>query len=449
MYFTQKSKQKECDMVSFCKYFIWTIVFISIPLFAQYVDYSYDRGLPEQCANCGTQPGADTISVCVTFEKLVFQNADIRVIYALLADTAAMNIVVDPEVNIKATLKLDNVSWCQVFSLLLDLYNLRAVRKEGYLYILAESKYWSEKFGEIENVTKEKQLLDTETWLFRIQNVSADLMQESIADAISSRGNIVVDAQTNTLIVTDLPEQLKIISDMIDSLDILNNQVKISCQIVQIDQSSLKELGINWSASEVGGNVKDVSANMNQVGGVGAGGAMGNFTWGIISGSYQFDVRLSAIISEGKGKILDQPHIITMDNISAEIFSGKQIPINTVDQAGNLVTTFYSIGTKLNVKPRIAKDDKIVMELLIERSGYIIGASGYEITTRTATTTLQVGSNDIAVIGGMITNEQQETEYGVPVLMDIPLLGELFKYTNKTVTSTVITIFITPEILKN
>lgn len=448
MYLYTKMQTKGMRMASLCKYFIWTMVFISIPLFAQYVDYSYDRGLPEQCANCGTQPGADTISVCVTFEKLVFQNADIRVIYTLLADTARMNIVVDPEINIRATLKLDNVSWCQVFSLLLDLYNLRAVRKEGYLYILAETKYWTEKFGEIENMTKEKQLLDTETWLFRIQNVSADQMKESVEDAISSRGNIVVDAQTNTLIITDLPEQLEIVSSMIDSLDILNNQVKISCQIVQIDQSTLKDLGINWSASEVGGNIEDVSANLNQVSGVGGGGAMGNFTWGIISGSYKFDVRLSAIVSEGKGKILDQPHIITMDNVSAEIFSGKQIPINTVDQAGNLLTTFYSVGTRLRVTPRIAKGDRIVMELVIERSGYIVGATGYEITTRNATTTLQVGSTDIAVIGGMITNEQQETEYGVPLLMDIPLLGELFKYKNKTIKSTVITIFITPEILK-
>ncbi len=422
-------------------YFALFIFMMFLAAFGQNDNFAFERGVPKVCADCGgCQSG--TLSVCICFEKLVFQNADIRAIFALLSDTANVNIVVDPELSIKVSLKLENVSWCQVFSLLLDLYNLRTIKKEGYWYVLSESKFWTQKFDEMGNVNKVKQLKDTETRLFRIENVDAADIESAIKSTKSSKGEIVVDKSSNTLIITDIPENLDIIADMIDSLDVLVKQVKISCQIVQIDKSYLKDLGIDWTATQADGNIT-ASSNMDQVGET----SIGKFTWGIISGAYSFNAKLSAIISKGKGKILDQPHIITMDNHKAEIFSGKQIPITTLDPSGNTITTFYQVGTKVTVTPRIAKNDKIVLDIAVERSGYISGTSGYEITTRTANTRLIVKSGDIVTIGGLITNEQQETEYGVPLLKSIPLIGELFKYKMKSTTSTVITIFISPEIL--
>ena len=187
---------------------------------------------------------------------------------------------------------------------------------------------------------------------------------------------------------------------------------------------------------------------MDQVAGAGAAGSMGNFTWGIISGEYSLYTKLSAIISSGKGRILDQPHIITMDNIKADIFSGKQIPINTQDQSGNLITQLISVGTRLTVTPRITKGDKITLDLNIERSGYAYAAGGFELTTRTVTTVLNVKSGDIVVIGGLVTNEKNETDYGVPLLKELPLIGRLFKFKSETVNTSVISLFITPEIIK-
>jgi type II secretory pathway component GspD/PulD (secretin) len=405
---------------------------------------AYERGLPSSCEKCGSCPSES--ADCICFSALVFQEADLKSVFALLSDTSKINILVDPEISIKVTLKLENISWCQVFSLLLDLYNLRALNKNGYIYILQDNKYWSQKFGEIDNVNKEKQLRDTETRVIRINNVTASNMKEAVNTAMSGKGTIVTDMQSNSLIITDLPEQFVKIQAMIDSLDVVSRQIKITCQIIQIDQSSLKELGINWTADETNGNI-NASANMNQVGGAG-GSALGNFQWGIISGNYNFNIRLSAIISAGKGKVLDQPNIITIENIQGEIFSGKQIPINITDVAGNIATQLFSIGTRMQVTPRIQKDNKVSLNIFVERSGYIAGTAGYEITTRFARTTLQVGSGDIAVLGGLVSNEQQNSEYGVPLLKDIPVIGELFKFHRKQVVSSVITIFITPEILQ-
>ncbi len=418
-------------------------------LFAQSSDeIKIDRGLPEQCKQCGSCPQENPPEnpICTCFDKLVFQDADIKAIFALLADTAGINIVVDPDLKIKVTLKLENVSWCQFYGLLLDLYNLRSVAKEGYYYVLSNDKYWTEKFGVIDNIKKEKKLRDKVTRIFRIENVPADQLVEPLQTAMSEDGKIVVDAASNSLIISDLPENFPAIQAMIDSLDVLGRQIEITCQIVQIDQSTLDELGINWQAQKTDGELS-ASANMNQVGGAGAAASMGNFTWGIISGDYEFNVKLSAIISEGKGRVLDQPHIITMDNLPAEIFSGKQIPINTQDEAGNIITQMVSIGTKLSVTPRITKGDKITLELNVERSGYAYAAGGFEITTRSAKTTLNVKSGDVVVIGGLVTNERQETDYGVPLLRDLPLIGRLFRFKSHTVNTSVITIFITPTIL--
>jgi len=425
------------------------LLFISVGiLFGQGQSYAYQKGVPEICAKCGPCPHTSQPeeSICICFEKLVFQTADIRSIYAFLADTANINIVVDPDLSIKISLKLENVSWCQFFSLLLDLYDLRVIEKGGYFYILAASKYWTLKFGEIDNIKKEKQLQDTETKIFRIENVDATNLTEPIQTVMSENGDIVIDGQSNSLIISDLPEMLPGIEAMIESLDVLGRQVKITCQIVQIDQSSINELGIDWSGQSTDGEFA-TSANMNQVGGAGAKASMGNFTWGIVSGSYQFLTKLSAIISEGKGKVLDQPYIITMENVLAELFSGKQIPINTVDQSGNLLTQFYQVGTRITVTPRITKDDGVTLEIKIDRSGYVLGAGGYEITTRTLTTTLNAKSGDVVVIGGLITNEKQQNEYGVPLIKDIPLIGRLFTFESQQVNTSVITLFITPEIL--
>jgi len=88
------------------------------------------------------------------------------------------------------------------------------------------------------------------------------------------------------------------------------------------------------------------------------------------------------------------------------------------------------------------------LDLNVERSGYAYASGGYELTTRNVTTTLNVKSGDVVVIGGLITNEKNETEYGVPLLKDLPLIGSLFKYKSNTVNTTVISLFITPEIIE-
>ena len=158
---------------------------------------------------------------------------------------------------------------------------------------------------------------------------------------------------------------------------------------------------------------------------------------------------ISAIISEGKGEIIDHPEIITLDNQKAIIYSGERIPINTLDEAGNVVTTFYETGTRLEVTPHITAENRILMSLKPERSAYNPTPGGYTIITRNANTNLIVSNEETVVIGGLTSRESRRQESGIPILKDIPLIGRLFRYQRKDISTSELVIMITPEILED
>ncbi len=378
----------------------------------------------------------------IKFTSIVFKDADIHAVFTFLADTANVNIVVDPELKKKISLKLENVTWAEVFNMIIDLYDLKAVQKTGYIYILSTSKYWKRKFDELENVKKEREQIQTETRVIRIHNVDARNLATPLKTALSERGDIVVDPTSNSLIINDLPSQFPTILAMIDSLDRMRRQIKISCQILQVDKKYLSEFGINWMASKQDATIS-ASISTDRVA-----DPIGNFTWGIIrAGEFNFDIKLSAMISQDKSRILDEPHVVTMENIQAEINSSVQRAITMLDQAGNTVYQMITASTKLTVTPQIAGGDSIILNLNVERSAFVPGAAQVEITTRSAKTTVAIESGDILVIGGLSGEERMETQSGVPILKDIPLIGSLFRFKSVEKRPYVIVIFLRPEIV--
>jgi type II secretory pathway component GspD/PulD (secretin) len=380
----------------------------------------------------------------IHFNKVVFQNAPIKNVMTFLADTAGVNIIVDPGMSITISLKLEDITWKDFFELLIDLYNLRAIQKAGYVYILSNDKYWTRKFDELSNIDRERGQLPTETKLIRVKNVTASGINSSIQSSLSPRGNTVVDATSNTLIITDLPEQFPIIIAMIDSLDIMARQVKISCQILQVDKKHLHEFGVSWFASKTDKTTGSLDAQIstNQVA-----NKIGTFTWGIVKGGeFNFDINLSAYVAQDKTRILDEPHVVTMENQTATINSSIQRVVTRLDDAGNTVQEFKTAATKLTVTPRLASGDSIIMNVNVERSAFMPGAQ-VEIITRSAQTNVAVESGDLVVIGGLSGEEKMETENGIPLLKDLPLIGRLFKYKKVEVRPYVIVIFIRPEII--
>jgi len=162
------------------------------------------------------------------------------------------------------------------------------------------------------------------------------------------------------------------------------------------------------------------------------------------------EATLQALETQNKANIISNPRITTVNNREASVVVGQQIPLIVQDFAGNAVTQLTTIGIKLNVTPHINVGNKITMDIHPEVSDLAAQATvqgGIIINTTMADTRVMVNDGETAVIGGLIRSNETETTRGVPILMDIPLLGNLFRSTSKTKAKRELLIFVTPKIL--
>ena len=385
------------------------------------------------------------------YEHLVFQDADIRAIFQYLANESGVNIIVNPGITLSVTLDLRNITLQRVIDILLETYDLTMLRENNYYRILTTSDYRQKQKEQMSYENDKKALLDLETRIFQVKHATANELVGAIAQALSPRGESVVDSRSNAIIVTDIPQQFDKIEELLSDLDSPTKQVKVSAKILLVDQNFMRKLGVAWSANTPANAASRSTANetMTMYSATdGVADKLGHFSWGIISGNYAIETTLSAILSNNNNKMIDHPEVTTLDNKSAEIFSGKEIPVTQLDEAGNVVTQFYNVGTRLQITPHITIDDKVLLDLYIERNGIGEASSGIEIIKRTATTSIRIGPDETAVIGGVSTEETRELEEGVPILMDLPLIGRLFKYTTKEISTADLVIFINVDVLK-
>jgi len=235
----------------------------------------------------------------------------------------------------------------------------------------------------------------------------------------------------------------------IDELDKPAKQIKISAQLVEIYNEDLEELGIDWTVS--GSYTTETGRSYNQTGHVEADRSpdvVGRYSITALQHGWDATAIVEAIVNSGKGKIIAHPEITTIDNKEAKIQMGQKIPVKQFDESGNVVIKFEEVGTILTVTPHITAENMILMHLMPERSTYQFDPNGVIINTNNAETHVIVANGQTSVIGGLTTEDEVETEVGVPLLKDIPLLGHLFKYTNKRSEVRDLVIFVTPSIVE-
>lgn len=308
---------------------------------------------------------------------------------------------------------------------------------------------------------------------------------------LSEYGTVTEVAWTNAIIVKDTKEHYDKIKELIEEHDYPPAQVQIQARIVQATSDFSKELGIQWGASYsakssalgnrtfevgaskdwgkssdttkydaptgiVGRRVDDTGAsvfpyniNLPAAVGPGAGGTFGLFI-GSVQDSFKLDVQLSALESLGKGKIISNPKIITLDNKEAEIKQGTRIPYQTVSQSGTQ-TQLIDAVLSLKVKPQvISKDNTIKLEITATKDRPLPAvAAGIPIDSKLAKTELIVKDGETIVLGGIYEIEDSNSDSGVPYLNKIPLFGWLFKKEEKRDRKTELLIFVTPNIIKN
>jgi type IV pilus assembly protein PilQ len=418
--------------------------------------------------------------------SLNFQDIEVRAVLQLIADFTELNLVASDTVTGRITLRLQNVPWDQALELVLKTRGLDKRQIGNVLMVAPADEIAERERQQIEANKQIAELAPLNTEFIRIRYAKADAIvdlfsagSEDGGSLISARGSVIVDPRTNSLIVTETAAKLAEIRNLIDLVDIPIRQVMIEARIV-IAQSNLDdELGISWggghtnnnffgNALSISGDVENVT-NLNQSiidglpGSVSLPGSLlvdlgvaepaGSFAVGFTSKDVFLTAELSALEAVGKGEVVSQPKVITGDKQKASIKSGTEVPYQESSAGGATATQFKEAVLQLDVTPNITPDDRILLDLVINQDsiGDLVpsgnGGSIPTIDTTELTTQVLVGNGETIVLGGVFRTEDLEKVSKVPVLGDIPVMGQFFKSTSTSRTKTETLIFITPRIL--
>jgi type IV pilus assembly protein PilQ len=409
------------------------------------------------------------------------KDADLVNVIRFIADVTGENIIVSEEVKGKVTVNLRNVPWEQALDTILRSRGYDKVRANNIIRIATAEQIQKERERE---VAKKKSLVETGETVVRMISVSyatAKELVDQVKPSLSPRGTIQVDERTNTIIVEDLRDNINRIVELTRRLDRQTPQVLIEARIVEASSNFVQELGIQWggvgqAASQYGNPTglkfpSDVIAsgaaddsqtvtngtispgrfavNLPAAVGSNAGGAIG-FIFGSAGGGQLLSLRLSALESNGSGRIISSPRIATLDNRTARIAQGTDIPISTVSAAGTN-TRFIPANLELEVTPHVTNDGTVSLKLKTAKNEPDFTRRGAQgdptIVKKSAETEIMVRDGDTAVIGGIYTRNTSENYAEVPFFSKIPVLGWLFKKRRTEDSRAELLIFITPRII--
>lgn len=408
--------------------------------------------------------------------SLDFQNIDVRTILQIIAKEANTNIVASDSVQGKMTLSLKDVPWDQALNLVLDARDLDMKRIGNIINVAPREEMLKKTQSELESRTKVEELgpLLSQTFQLKYKNVEEfkeilKLDQTSSTNnnsrsILSSRGSALIDPSTNTLIITDNEFVMRKFEKLIEELDVPARQVMVEARIVEASDGVSRDLGVKFGASRRnnghGNRFTTLGSSYNQgdqsiaapninLPVTSASAATISLLRNTASGALALE--LSALETENRSKTISTPRILTQDRKEAEIKQGFQIPYTTRNSDGSAETDFKDAVMSLKVKPRITPDNRIILDIAINKDepDYSnVNAEGEPgISTKSVTTQAMIEDGGTLVVGGIYQETMANTFRKVPVLGDIPVLGNLFKSRSRENSRNELLFFITPRIM--
>ncbi|EMU4119989.1 type IV pilus secretin PilQ [Neisseria gonorrhoeae] len=412
--------------------------------------------------------------------SLDFQDVEIRTILQILAKESGMNIVASDSVNGKMTLSLKDVPWDQALDLVMQARNLD-MRQQGNIVNIAprdELLAKDKAFLQAEKDIADLGALYSQNFQLKYKNVEEfrSILRLDNADTtgnrntlVSGRGSVLIDPATNTLIVTDTRSVIEKFRKLIDELDVPAQQVMIEARIVEAADGFSRDLGVKFGAtgrkklknetsafgwgvnSGFGGGDKwEAQTKINLP--VAAAANSISLVRAISSGA--LNLELSASESLSKTKTLANPRVLTQNRKEAKIESGYEIPftVTTASGGGNSTNTELKKAVLgLTVTPNITPDGQIIMTVKINKDSPAQCASGSNtilcISTKSLNTQAMVENGGTLIVGGIYEENNGNTLTKVPLLGDIPVIGNLFKTRGKKTDRRELMIFITPRII--
>jgi type IV pilus assembly protein PilQ len=414
-----------------------------------------------------------------TGEKLSlnFQDVEIRSVLQVIADFTDLNIIASDSVKGNLTLRLKDVPWDQALDIVLQTGDLDK-RKVGNVIFVAPRE---------EMAAREKMLLEQNQQITELEVLQTEAFRLNYRTAssiplkgiLSQRGSVEVDDISNTLTVTDIPTRLAEVARHVTNLDTQVRQVMIETRIVEATETFSRNLGVRFGVQTtaktghsrnhgrrlgISGNLDHSSAlaagaipgggdnlNVNLPAAALAGVAGGPAALGLslikINNGTLINLELSALESDSQGRVIASPRLVTANRVEASIEQGTEIPFQTISVTRPQIQ-FKKAVLGLKVTPQITPDDNIIMKLQVNQDTRGENTpAGPAIDTKQIVTEVLVENGGTVVIGGIFEQVEKRDRNQVPLLGDIPLLGNLFKNSAKRDDRRELLIFVTPRIL--
>jgi type IV pilus assembly protein PilQ len=392
--------------------------------------------------------------------SLNLKDADIKDVLRTFAQLTGLNIAVDPNVSGTVTVDFVDVPWDQALDLILRQNGLTFILEGNVMRVGTIDRLATETAAAAKLAEQERLNVPLTTLSFKLSYAKAPDVATLLKDLASPRARIIVDSRTNQLIISEIPQYLSTMRNLIDTVDIPNRQVVIEARIVETTKSFALLYGFSWNFSGALDPALGTGTGLIFPNRVGFSGGPFSFTGGgsnvlglsltDVLGTFNLDLALAATETNGLTRVISAPKVTTQDNTSASIQSGVQIPVQT---RVNFTTTvqYISATLQLTVTPQITEAGTIIMDIAVSKvtpGAVVEGSSGASLNTRSATTRVMVRDGGTAVIGGIYQATDNTSQAGVPVLKDIPVLGALFRSHRQDRSNDELLIFITPRIIR-
>ena len=424
--------------------------------------------------------------------SLNFQNIEVRALLQVIADFTNFNIVTSDTVGGSLTLRLKDVPWDQALQIIMDAKGLGMKKNGSVLWIAPKDEIDARTKKDYEAAQALEKLEPLRTQGFQLNYIKAVDVLKQLADNsgagtgsngtstrfLSQRGSAIAESRTNQIFVTDTGSKLAELEQLLAKLDIPVRQVMIEARIVEARDSFGRSLGVKFGSGtvgnflghnrwNVGSSYTGVTGGESNSSGIATGsssnapfvnlpaslsnvGSVGSIAFSIFnSANTRFlSLELSAMEADGQGKIVSSPRLVTADQTKALIEQGTEYPYSVTAPNGATTIAFKKAVLKLEVTPQITPEGNIILDLDVNKdSRGETTTQGVAIDTKHIQTQVLVENGGTVVIGGIFEMEETNQVNKVPLLGDIPVVGNLFKNQTRESAKREMLVFITPRML--
>jgi type IV pilus assembly protein PilQ len=404
------------------------------------------------------------------------KDADIKDFFRLIHEISGLNIVLDPGVNGSLTLVLDDVPWDQALDIVLRNNGLDRQLDGNVLRIATMEGLKREADMRRAQIQAQALAVDKVNVTRFLSYAHAKDVLPTIKKMLSARGDVITDDRTNAIIIQDIPSVIPDIDKLLATLDRKTQEVEIEARVVAATRNFARDIGTQFGASfgnnptAVGGAAgaspltdSATPGTLLQSSGGGAGtiplfsnlpalGPTSGLEFLNVGHQYRIDAILTMAESRGLLKVLSRPRIVTQNNVQALVKQGLKVPVTTQGQLGGPPTVSYvDAFLRLTVTPQITVENTIFLNIDVENTTADFSRQvqgNPTLITQQATTQVLVTDGGTAVIGGVIQTQNNYTVQQVPLLGDIPVLGNAFKRKSTSTSTQELIFFITPKIIQ-